>query len=370
MPWSIRIGTVFGTAVRIHVTFLLLLAFIWIMHYRSGGAAAAWDGAMFILAVFACVLAHEFGHVLAARAFGIGTPDVTLFPIGGVANLSRLPEKPSQELLVALAGPAVNVVIAVGIISFLGATGDLDKMARLEDPASGMAQRLLGANIMMAVFNMLPAFPMDGGRVLRALLAMRLGFSRATIIAATIGQGFAFLLGFAGLFVSPMLVFIAIFVYLAASSEAGYVAMRDATRGMTAARGAMTTLVALSPQSPIGEAVDALLATSQKEFPVLAGDGAFIGLLTREAIIRALRQNGPDQPVGEVATDAVPKIGATMSLEDAAKLLGESNAPAVAVHDRAGRFVGLVTAENLAELLLIRKARPNLVEERPAWARG
>jgi stage IV sporulation protein FB len=226
MSWSLNIGTIAGTAVRIHVTFLLFLGWIFAASWNAGGLAEAWQGLAFMVLLFACVLAHEFGHIFTARAFGIATPDVTLLPIGGVARLERIPEAPHEEFLVAIAGPLVNVVIAIGLIVLAGAHVNAGDLYAVESPHVSLVDRLAAVNLFLAVFNMIPAFPMDGGRVLRALLATRLGFVRATSIAAGIGQGVAFALGFIGLFYNPMLIFIAIFVYLAAAGEARAVTRR------------------------------------------------------------------------------------------------------------------------------------------------
>src|SRR5262249_43169378 len=218
MSWSVNIGSVAGTAIRIHVTFLLLLAFFFLQGWAAAGSIN--DGVnsvVFVVLVFACVLAHEFGHIFTARAFGVETPDVTLLPIGGVARLARIPEKPSEEFLVAIAGPLVNVAIAVVLIVFAGASLSTQHLAAMESTKVSLVDRLAEVNLFLAVFNMIPAFPMDGGRVLRALLATRLGHLRATEIAASIGQLVAFGLGFLGLFGNPLLIFIAVFVYLAAS---------------------------------------------------------------------------------------------------------------------------------------------------------
>src|SRR5215468_6708893 len=232
MLWSVSIGRIAGTAVRIHITFLLFLAWIWGASYVSGGADAAWRGLAFMVLLFVCVLAHEFGHIFTARAFGIATPDVTLLPIGGVARLERIPEEPGQEFLIAIAGPAVNVVIALVLMMFASATPHVQHFAAIESSHTALIDRLAAVNLFLAVFNMIPAFPMDGGRVLRALLAIRLGFTRATEVAAMIGQWLAFALGFIGLFGNPLLIFIAIFVYLAASSEGQLVAVRAMARGV------------------------------------------------------------------------------------------------------------------------------------------
>ena len=168
MRWSVELARIAGTAVRVHVTFLLFLAFIGILVYRANGPEAAWDTLAFIILIFICVVAHEFGHVLMARRFGARTRDVTLFPIGGVANIERIPEKPSQEILVALAGPLVNLLIAVVVMIFYGHSLTQQDFNAIGNSETSLALRIAAANIMLMAFNLIPAFPMDGGRVLRA----------------------------------------------------------------------------------------------------------------------------------------------------------------------------------------------------------
>ncbi|MDJ1158878.1 site-2 protease family protein [Chelatococcus sp. SYSU_G07232] len=359
MLWSFRIGTIAGTAVRIHVTFLLFLVWIGVVQYQVGGASAARDGILFIVLLFLCVVLHEFGHVIAARRYGVRTPDVTLFPIGGVASLERIPEKPREELVVALAGPAVNVVIALALVLALGAAVDPSDLARLEDPRVNLLVRLAGANIMLVVFNLIPAFPMDGGRVLRALLAMRLGFSRATQLAASIGQGFAFVLGFIGLLTNPLLIFIAIFVYLAASSEAQHVAFREVARGLPTGEAMIVSFEALSPASTLDDAVETMIRTSQKEFPVVDGGGRLRGVLTRDRLVLALRDHGPEAPVLDVMVGDIPTIHHRQPLDEAVRILTSAKAPALGVLDGEGRLVGLLTPENLGEMMLVQSARPD-----------
>ncbi|MEE8586774.1 MAG: site-2 protease family protein, partial [Acidobacteriota bacterium] len=232
MKWSIKLVTIAGIGVYMHLTFLLLLGWMALRFYSQGQSLTEiLTGMVSVLLLFVVVVLHEFGHALTARRFGIGTRDITLLPIGGVARLERMPEDPKQELLVALAGPAVNVALAIGIFLLLLFTGSLPE----EVPPNIMQDIplfLLVINIMLALFNMLPAFPMDGGRVLRALLAMRMEYVSATQIAAQIGQAMALLFGFAGLFASPFLIFIALFVWIAASEEAGLVQMKTAMAGM------------------------------------------------------------------------------------------------------------------------------------------
>jgi Zn-dependent protease/CBS domain-containing protein len=359
MLWSLTVARVAGTAVRIHVTFLLFLVWIWYAYYRQGGAPAAWEGVIFVSLLFFCVLLHEFGHVLAARYFGIKTPDITLWPFGGIASLERIPEKPSQEFAVAIAGPLVNVVIAAGLILYLGTTSmDVQTLAKIEDPAASMAVKLAGANIFLVLFNLIPAFPMDGGRVLRALLATRFSFGRATEIAAMVGQGFAVVFGILGIFTNPMLIVIAVFVFLAASAEAGHAQLRDVSRGALVSDAMITKFHALTTQSTVDEAADALIRTTQKEFPIVDGAGKLRGVLTRDAMIKALKEKGPSCPVLEATEAAIPTVSARATLESAIKLLQESRAPAIGATDGSDRLIGLLTAENLGEMMMVRAARP------------
>jgi Zn-dependent protease len=185
MTWSLRLFRIAGTDVKVHVTFLLLLGFFWL----QGGTAAA----LMLLGIFACVLLHEFGHIAMARRFGGRTPDVILLPLGGVARLERMPDEPRQELLIALAGPLVTLVIAVALYAWLAFTGTTPPLVPgLYGLPGGFLDELYRINVLLLLFNLIPAFPMDGGRVLRAMLASRLGLARATRIAASIGQMLAF----------------------------------------------------------------------------------------------------------------------------------------------------------------------------------
>jgi Zn-dependent protease len=286
VSWSLNIGKVAGTVVRLHITFVLFLAWIFASSYVSSGAAAAWNTLLFVVLLFLCVLLHEFGHIFTARTFGVPTPYVTLLPIGGVAQLERIPEKPWEEFLIAIAGPAVNVVIAALLIVFAGAHLGTSAAMGVDDMQIPMVDRLATVNLFLALFNLIPAFAMDGGRVLRAALASHIGFLRATERAASIGQFTAFVLGFIGLFYNPILVFIAIFVYLAASSEAHSVALRAVSRGVPVRDAMMTDFITLQPETHVDEAVETLLRTAQRTFPVVDRSGSFVGVLDRGDILR------------------------------------------------------------------------------------
>ncbi len=358
MGWSIRLFSVGGTAVRIHFTFFLLLAVYAALAWRAGGPEVALSTVLFIVLLFVCVVLHEFGHVFAARGYGIRTSDVTLLPIGGIASLERMPEKPAQEIVVALAGPAVNLVIAAVLIGVLGARFDLTEVAQLEQATLTMTGRVAAANIMLCVFNLIPAFPMDGGRVLRALLAIRLGYTRATRVAASIGQALAFVFGLVGLLIgNPLLVLVAVFIFLAASGEAGYVQAREYTRGYLASHAMITAFETLSPASVIDEAAGLLLRTTQKEFPVVDGAGTLRGFLTHDALISALQRTGGATPVLDIMDREVPTVPENACLDNVFQRLQRSGTRVVGVVDPQGRLVGYITADNLAELIMIQSSR-------------
>lgn len=357
MPWSFTLGRIAGTAVRIHITFILLLIWIAVSAYSSGGPWVALDSVVFITLLFVCVVLHEFGHITMARRYGVKTPDVTLLPIGGVASLERIPEKPSQELAVSLAGPAVNLVIAIVLIVATGKFLPLNA-TEIGDPRVSMIARLAMANLFLAVFNMIPAFPMDGGRVLHAILAMRMGPQRAMQVAARIGQGLAFVLGFLGLFGNPLLIFIAIFVYIAAAGEAQQSVVRDVLIGLTVADAMETRFVSLPITATLGDGVDALLATPQHEFPIVDGHGKPVGLLVRENLIACLKDKNRDAPLADCVRTPAPTVRAAQPLAGAMEEMRASGSPAISVVDAEDRLVGLLTNETIAEMMLIKTAQP------------
>ncbi len=363
MRWSLTIGRFGETAVKIHVTFLLLLAWIGFSAWRQQGVAAARDSVVFIVLIFACVVLHEFGHILVARRFGIKTPEVTLLPIGGVASMQSLPEKPSQELAVAIAGPLVNFAIAIVLLALIGGINSAD-FAQLDDPRVSLLARLAAANVFLAVFNLIPAFPMDGGRVLRALLAMHYGRPRATQIAASIGQAFAFALGFLGLFGNPLLIFIAIFVYIAAAGEAQMTAFHESARGLSVAQAMETNFAAVPANAMLADAVETLLATAEHEFPVVDAFGKPIGLMTRRDILAALKDHDREAAVADFMRAPVETLRAATPLEAAIDRFTQQDVSALCVVDRDGVLVGLLTRQNLAEMMMIKSMRPDWRFER------
>ncbi|HLQ24052.1 MAG TPA: site-2 protease family protein [Gemmatimonadales bacterium] len=358
MPWSFRIGRVAGTEIKVHITFLALLAWFALQGYNAGGTSAALDRTIFTLGVFTCVLLHEFGHILVARRFGVRTPDVILLPIGGVARLERIPEEPRRELLIALGGPTVTLLIVVALYGVLRVGGGADPLTPPDPNSGSFALRLMWVNGFLLVFNLIPAFPMDGGRVLRALLATRLGLVRATRVAAVVGQGLAVLMGLASLadYGSPLLVLIAVFVFVGARAEASAVETRAAAQGLQVAQVMVTQFRTIPIHATLADAVDLLLSGEQREFPVVDNLGRTEGLLTRDNLIRGLRERGSGATVAETMTTPAPTVAPTAPFQEALDRLRASGLPALPVVDAAGALVGLLTLENISDLLLVRRA--------------
>jgi Zn-dependent protease/CBS domain-containing protein len=355
MKWQWKLGTFAGIDVFVHATFLLLIGWIGYRYWLDYGTLAkVAEGILFILALFLCVVLHEYGHALTARKYGIKTRDITLYPIGGVARLERMPDKPVEELWVALMGPAVNVVIAAILFVYLYLSDGLVPITDLAAASGSFLVRLMAVNISLVLFNLIPAFPMDGGRVLRALLAMRMDYVRATQVAASIGQGLAFLFGLAGLFGNPFLLFIAFFVWIGASQEASTVQIRNSISGIPVTHAMQTRFETLSPSDRLDRVVNLILSGSQQDFPVVE-DGQFIGVLTRDDFIKALSEQGQNVPVIDVIRRNVPSVDSHEMVEMALMRLQESGAKTLPVMHR-GRFVGLVTSENITEFLMIRSA--------------
>jgi Zn-dependent protease len=355
MRWQWKLGTFAGIDVFVHATFLLLIGWIGYSYWlQYGTIAKVVEGILFILVLFLCVVLHEYGHALTARRYGIKTRDITLYPIGGVARLERMPEKPIEELWVALMGPAVNVVIAALLFAYLFISRGLVPVTDLTVASGSFVARVMAVNITLVLFNLIPAFPMDGGRVLRALLAMRMDYVRATQIAANIGQGLAFLFGLAGLFGNPFLLFIAFFVWIGASQEASMVQMRNSISGIPVTHAMQTKFETLSPADRLDRVVNLILAGSQQDFPVVQ-DGQFIGVLTRDDFIKALSHQGQNTPVTDVIQRNIPSVDSHEMVETALMRLQESGAKTLPVM-HGGRFVGLVTSENITEFLMIRSA--------------
>jgi Zn-dependent protease/CBS domain-containing protein len=354
MPWSWKLVRIAGIDVYVHATFFMLVAWIALVHWNeSQNLAAVIEGVAFILTLFGCVVIHEFGHALTAARYGIRTRDITLLPIGGLARLERMPDDPIQELWVALAGPATNVVIAIVLFAWLQASGAWEAVEGIGVTTGAFAERVMFANVLLAAFNLLPAFPMDGGRALRALLATRMEYTRATQWAAMVGQGMAIFFGFLGLQGNPMLIFIALFVWIGAGQEASVVQMKSALAGIPLRRAMLTDFRTLTPSSTLGDAVDLLLTGSQQDFPVVA-NGRIEGMLTRSDLVKALTQRGRTAVVAESIREC-PVAEASEMLETVLGRLQGRDCHTIPVLEH-GALIGLVTMDNVGEFLMIHAA--------------
>ncbi len=356
MRWTFPIGRVLGIKIQVHVTFLLMLvAVAMFMSGTKPTLAASLESVGFVLLIFGCVLLHELGHALAARAYGIGTRDITLMFIGGLARLERNPERPLHEVVVALAGPAVNLIIAAVLFGVLTLSLGIPLDQVLD--GEGLGSRMLFVNVFMMLFNLIPAFPMDGGRVLRAALAFRMPFAKATRIASVVGQVFAVLFAVVALFVlkSPSLLFISLFVFMAAAEERAVVQTRNTLSGMPVSAAMLTEFATLDVKDELQRGVDLLLAGSQQDFPVLE-DGRLLGMLSRSDLIRGLQQEGAAAPVGRMVRMGTQTLDAAMPLELALQRMRLSEQQAAPVLSREA-LVGLLTLDNVGELMLVQEAQ-------------
>lgn len=352
IPGSILAVKVFGIPVRLHFTFILL--FVFLISVGITGGQSMWADVLYIAAIFGSVILHELGHALVARRYGVRTVEIVMFPIGGLARLDRNPG-PREEFWIAVAGPAVNVVLAALLFGYLAFTGaaalPVEALAVASDAT--LPHRIAAGNLILALFNLLPAFPMDGGRILRSLLARRRPQEQATRITARAGQALAILMGLYGLLIMNFfLVFIAFFVYLGAAQEGAMAQGRILTQGMPVRAAMITDFRTLSHGNTIRDAAALLLATTQQDFPVMHGD-TVVGLLGRTALVRGIAEAGPDAFVAGVMDRDFPRVGSTTDLADAIPLLSNGRS-CVLVMD-GDRLQGMLTSENLSEFLLLRR---------------
>jgi Zn-dependent protease len=366
--WSWKLGRVAGIDVYMHGTFLILLAWVGVSHYLE---RHRWEDAVagvgFILALFTVVVLHEMGHALTARRYGIRTRDITLLPIGGVARLERAPDDPRQELLVALAGPAVNFALAAVLFVLLPSATSVAGLDEVQETGAGFLARLAWVNVGLAAFNLLPAFPMDGGRVLRAILAMRVDYVRATEVAAKVGHGFALMLGLVGLFANPFLIFIALFVWIGATAEAGMAQLKSALGSIPVERVMITRFETLGPADTLQRAMEHILAGFQHDFPVVEADRV-VGVLTRGHLMKGLTELGRDAPVGAVMTAEFETAAPSEMLEGAFQRLQAAACPTLPVLQN-DRLVGVLTPDNIGEFVMIQSAVRASGREGPRSAR-
>ena len=353
--WSWKLVTLAGTDVYVHYTFFLLIAVVAFSELVAGrGVAAVVRGTLLILAVFTTVVLHEFGHALTAQRFGVRTRDITLLPIGGVARLEKMPDKPGEQLLVALAGPAVNLAIAVllfALVRLLDSPGDIEAVRRA---GGSFLERLMWINVSIAAFNLLPGYPMDGGRVLRALLAMRMAPERATQMAARVGQGVAVIFGLVGLFASPFLIVIAVFVWLGAQGEYSVSTVRVALAGLSVRDGMITDFKTVSPTDPLSRAIDLTRAGFQQDFPVMDGS-RLVGILTHGDLLRGLSDHGTKLSVRHAMRGELETASPSEALDGALTRMQQDEGRVLMVVENE-KVVGLLTVGNIGELLTLQAA--------------
>ena len=355
MKWSTKLGSFKGIEVYIHFTFWLIFLWVGYIYWiRFKNINSVIEGVVLVMAVFACVLLHEFGHALTAQRFGIKTRDITLLPIGGLAKIEKIPEKPIQEFWITLAGPAVNVVIALLLFMILYLTGNLGPLTNISVTEGSFIQKLMLVNVVLVVFNVLPAFPMDGGRILRAVLAMHMNYTKATQVAVSIGQGMAFLFGFIGLFTNPFLVIIALFVWIGATMEGSIVQMKSLLGGIPVKDAMITDFKTLRANDELSKAVELVISGSQKDFPVMR-DNDVIGILTQRDLLKSLSESGQSSLVLDAMTTNFKTIGDSDLLDSVFFQFEGFDCKTIPVV-KFGKLIGILTLDNIGEFVSIKSA--------------
>ena len=369
MESGISLFKVRGIQIRMHITFPLILVWGAVQFglLAGLGARGAVFGVLVTLLLFVIVVLHELGHSFVAQSYGITVRQIVLLPIGGVALLERIPEKPSQEFAIAIAGPLVNFGLAA-VMAVLGLVLGVDLQLRgfgtvLQQLGEGSLQAIFSyifvLNLFLGLFNLLPAFPMDGGRVLRALLASRMDYARATALAVAIGQGLAWLMGLWGFLGGGFfLILVAIFIYTGAGQEGRMVQLRSVLRDLTVGQAYSRHVKALTPRSTLREAIDITLNSFQSDFPICEGE-QLVGLLTHTQVVKALHRTGPDSLVTDFMHKDLIPVSPDQSLYQAQKRLMGEGLDALPVVD-AGRFVGLVTSRDVNEVYSLASQWPEL----------
>jgi Zn-dependent protease len=348
-PGSIGSIRLMGVPIRLHFTFVLLLICLVVIGLSSNQSPGNYT--LFVLAVIASVLLHEFGHAFVSSLYGIRTIEIVMYPIGGVARLER-PAKPWEEFWVALTGPAVNLAIAGFIFAILYSQNRAVNLFALVQPSdTNLADRIALGNLILAGFNLLPAFPMDGGRMLRAVLSRLKSEYEATRIATWSGRMLAISMGLYGFIYMPMLAFVAFFIYLGAANEGAASRGRSLTQGIPVRAAMMTGYHTLPHGATIREAANLLLSTSQQDFPVVLGDQV-IGLLGRNALLRGMAHEGPDSYIAGYMEREFPNVPPDKDLAEVLPLMAHAGACVLVMEE--GRLLGLLSSENLSQFLLLR----------------
>lgn len=358
MRWSIPVGRIFGITLRLHVTFLLLLAVIGYAAFGEAGARGAFWALTMVCSIFVCIALHELGHSVIAQQLGVQVKSITLLPIGGIAALKSIPENPWHEIAITLAGPLVNAAIVAVLLPITGLPSGVF-LREMPHDIAGLLQAMMRVNLSLFLFNLIPAFPMDGGRLLRAVLALVISYRRATQIAATVGQGLAVLSMLIGFHLWPnpnalWLIIIGTFIFVAAEGEDKMVRIRSVLREIDVEDVMSREFATLSPLDTVARGLQRIYQTGQDSFPVLDGD-ALVGLATRQDMIEAINTGGNDVPIAEIMDTDVPGISPRDSVSQVYEMmLGEGHTSFPVLEN--GRLVGLLSAENISRYLLVQSS--------------
>jgi len=348
VKWSIQVGKFFGIPLKIHITFWLLLLFVAMSAgKRGGGVQGGMQGVLLVLLLFACVVLHELGHSVVAQRLGIRVRDIILLPIGGISQMERIPDEPKSELFISGIGPIISLTLALVFYSLARLFGLNTALPQASLLDGHVLVSLFWINLILGIFNLLPAFPMDGGRVLRALLAMRIEYLQATHIAVSVGQMFAIFFFFYGLFYNFWLAMIGIFIYMGAEGEEHETILRRSLRRIPVGQAIITSFSRLSPDDSLREAMNIACHSLQMDFPVMR-DGELIGLLSRDRFVKAMRDHSPDTRISEIMSTDFPTISDTEPLEEAYSRLTEARGSFVPVmHGRT--LLGFINLEQIGK---------------------
>ena len=361
MRWSFKLGKIFGIDFRVHLTFFLLLFFIFITGLSQRGPEQAIRAVLFICAVFACVLIHEIGHSLTARRFGKEAKSITLLPIGGVATMEEMPEKPSQEIAMSIIGPFINLAIAFVLYILVGFWTGIGAPNLYPESAGEFFAGLIGINIILAIFNLIPAFPMDGGRVFRGVLALGMDYVRATSIAVSVGQVVSMLFIFYGIFFNWWLALIGVFLYIGAGSEKQQVMLRSVLHPVSASEAMATEFRSLRSDELLSRALEHIYHGCQEDFPVIE-NSIVKGILTRMGILSAIHEKGVGVPVFEIMDRDFISIGPKTSLDDVYRKLLSAHKTSAVILD-SGQLKGMLCLDGISRYLMFQSAMRGIETE-------
>lgn len=358
MKGALKLGSVKGIGIFIHWTFILLILFIIYSDAKEGynKTQILWS-IIFVISIFFTVLLHELGHSLMALRYNIRTRDITLLPIGGLARLESIPEKPKEEFSVAIAGPLVNVGIAIITGFFISLPTQKELIAILSSGVSpdNFFVHFYLVNISLAVFNLIPAFPMDGGRIFRALLSYPLNREKATRIAVVTGQAIAILFCIIGFYISAPLIFIGIFIFLGAKAESQYTQVTNLLKGYKVKDIVMKQFETMDASETINTAVNRLLNGQSKSF-IITHNNEPVGSLNRDEIIKALSGNKGEEKIGAVMNNNLLYVNANLSLEKAFEYMQKHKNNLFPVVEN-NKIIGAIDTENILEFMMIKEAK-------------